>query len=250
MNNLRPDNIIFGLHAIQEALALPVSRITKIWMSDRRKDNRILSLINSARGHGIYPNKVSKEKLDKMVAGACHQGVIAHCKPLVILDQPDLFRLLDKLHEPPFLLILDCIQDPHNLGACMRTAEAAGVHAVIVPKNKASSITPVVLKISSGSAERLPFVQVTNLACFLRALRQNGVWLIGTSGKCNDTLFDVNLKGALAMILGAEGKGIRSLTRKYCDQIVYIPMHGHSESLNVSVAAGVCLFEASRQRNL
>ncbi len=250
MNNLRSNNIIFGLHTIQEALLLPVSRITEIWLSDRRKDIRISTLINSARGHGIHPNRVSKEKLDKIVAGACHQGVVAYCKPLGIFDESYLFELLNKLNEPPFLLILDCIQDPYNLGACIRTAEAAGVHAVIAPKNRASSITPVALKTSSGAAERLPFIRVTNLSYFLRELRQKGVWLVGTSGECNDALFDVNLKGALAIILGAESKGIRLLTRKCCDQVVRIPMKGCSESLNVSVAAGVCLFEASRQRNL
>ena len=250
LNNLRPNSMIFGFHAIHESLKLPVSRITEIWLSDRCQGSRVLALIKSARGHGIHLNRVSKGKLDKIVSNVRHQGVVAYCKPLHILDRFDLFSLLNKLNEPPFLLILDCIQDPHNLGACIRTAEAAGVHAVIAPKNGASGITPAVLKVSSGSAERLPFIQVSNLAHLLRELRQNGVWLVGTSGKCDNTLFDINLKGALAVVLGAESRGIRPLTRKYCDQVVYIPMRGGCESLNVSVAAGVCLFEARRQRNL
>jgi 23S rRNA (guanosine2251-2'-O)-methyltransferase len=244
------NDLIFGLHAIQAALEVPVSRVTEIWLSDERQDARISALIDAAKKHGIHLNKVAKEELDEMMPDARHQGGIARCKPLGNLDESDLFKLLDELNEPPFLLILDCVQDPHNLGACMRTAEAAGAHAVIAPKDRASGITPTALKVSSGAAERLPFIQVTNLARVLRELQQNGVWLVGTSGECNDTLFDVDLKGPLAVILGAEGKGIRRLTREHCDQVVYIPMKGGAESLNVSVAAGVCLFEASRQRNL
>jgi 23S rRNA (guanosine2251-2'-O)-methyltransferase len=185
-----------------------------------------------------------------MVPEGRHQGGVARCKPLGNLDESDLFRLLDNLNEPPFLLILDGVQDPHNLGACMRTAEAAGAHAVIAPKDRASAITATALKVSSGAAERLPFIQVTNLARVLRELKETGVWLVGTSGDSEETLFDADLKGPLAIILGAEGRGIRRLTREHCDHVIYIPMLGGAESLNVSVAAGVCLFEAVRQRNL
>jgi 23S rRNA (guanosine2251-2'-O)-methyltransferase len=167
---------------------------------------------------------------------------------LANLDETHLYQILDNLDESPFLLILDCVQDPHNLGACMRTAEAAGAHAVIAPKDRASSLTATALKVSSGAAERLPFIQVTNLARVLKELQQRGVWLVGTSGESDATLFDIDLKGPLGLILGAEGKGIRRLTRETCDQVVLIPMKGEAESLNVSVAAGVCLFEAARQR--
>ncbi len=229
---------------------MPVSRVTELWLADERDDARIDAIIKAAQKQKITVNKVEREQLDEMMPDARHQGGIARCKPLGNLDESDLFKLIDELDEPPFLLILDCVQDPHNLGACMRTAEAAGAHAVIAPKDRASSITATALKVSSGAAERLPFIQVTNLARVLRELQENGVWLVGTSGECENTLFDVELKGPLAIVLGAEGKGIRRLTREICDQVVYIPMKGGAESLNVSVAAGVCLFEASRQRNL
>jgi len=244
------NDLIFGLHAIQAALELPVTRVTEVWLADEREDARVTAIIGAAKQHGIVPQKVSREQLDEMMPDARHQGGIARCRPLGNLDETDLYKLLDDLNVPPLLLILDCVQDPHNLGACMRTAEAAGAHAVIAPKDRASGLTSTALKVSSGAAERLPFVQVTNLARVLRELQQRGVWLVGTSGDSETTLFDIDLKGPLAIILGAEGRGIRRLTRENCDQVVYIPMQGGAESLNVSVAAGVCLFEASRQRNL
>ncbi|NQY27169.1 MAG: 23S rRNA (guanosine(2251)-2'-O)-methyltransferase RlmB [Piscirickettsiaceae bacterium] len=244
-----PNDLIFGLHAIQAALELPTTRVTEIFIADERDDARIESLIEAAQPHGLKPQKVTREELDEMVPDAQHQGAIARCRPLDNLDETDLFKLIDELDVPPFLLILDCVQDPHNLGACMRSAEAAGAHAVIAPKDRASSLTATALKVSSGAAERLPFIQVTNLARVLRELQQNGVWIVGTSGDCETTLFEADLKGPLAIVLGAEGRGIRRLTRENCDQVMYIPMQGGAESLNVSVAAGVCLFEASRQRS-
>ena len=188
-----------------------------------------------------------------MAPDARHQGAIARCTPLKELDETDLFKLVEQLGDgdtAALLLILDGVQDPHNLGACLRTAEAAGAHAVIAPKDRASGLTSTAMKVSSGSAERLPFIQVTNLARVLRELQQLGVWLVGTSGDSESTLFEADLKGPLAVILGAEGRGIRRLTREHCDQVIYIPMQGGAESLNVSVAAGVCLFEAARQRSL
>jgi 23S rRNA (guanosine2251-2'-O)-methyltransferase len=249
-NDSTQSDLIFGLHAIQAALEVPTTRVTEIWLSDERQDARVSDLVAAAKKHGLQPHKISKEELDEMAPDARHQGSIARCKPLGNLDEADLFKVLDELNEPPFLLILDGVQDPHNLGACLRTAEAAGAHAVVAPKDRASGITPTALKVSSGAAERLPFIQVTNLARVLRELQQKGVWLVGTSGESEVTLFEVDLKGGLGIVLGAEGKGIRRLTREHCDQVVYIPMQGGAESLNVSVAAGVCLFEASRQRNL
>ncbi len=242
------NDLIFGLHAIQAALDVPVSRIKEIWLADERHDKRIDNIIAGAKKHNITIQKVSRDDLDEMLPNVQHQGGIAKSRPLKALDETDLFKLLDNLDEPPFLLILDGVQDPHNLGACMRTAEAAGAHAIIAPKDRASSLTHTALKVSSGAAERLPFIQITNLARVLRELKQYGVWLVGTSGDSEMTLFEADLKGPLAIVLGAEGKGIRRLTREHCDQTVYIPMKGGAESLNVSVAAGVCLFEASRQR--
>ncbi|MFT7235914.1 MAG: 23S rRNA (guanosine2251-2'-O)-methyltransferase [Methylophagaceae bacterium] len=246
-------NFIFGLHAIQAALELPVSRITEIWLADERHDDRIEAIVSAAKKQGIHPKKVSKTELDEMMPDARHQGGVAKCNPLKEVSETDLLKLIDDLIDAgtaPLLLILDGVQDPHNLGACLRTAEAAGAHAVIAPKDRASGLTATAMKVSSGSAERLPFVQVTNLARILRELQQAGVWLVGTSGDSESTLYDVELKGPLAIILGAEGRGIRRLTRESCDQVVHIPMHGGAESLNVSVASGVCLFEVARQRGL
>lgn len=245
------NDLVYGLHAIQAALSVEPTRVLEIWVSDERDDVRINEIIKAAEKHGIKPHKVAREELDEMAPDARHQGGIAKCKPLGNLGETDLINLLeqlDKADKVPFLLILDCVQDPHNLGACMRSAEAAGAHAVIAPKDRSSALTSTALKVSSGAAERLPFIQVTNLARVLRDLQQYGVWIVGTSGDCDTSLFEADLKGPLAIVLGAEGRGIRRLTRENCDQVMYIPMQGGAESLNVSVAAGVCLFEASRQR--
>jgi 23S rRNA (guanosine2251-2'-O)-methyltransferase len=250
-SNVTQSDLIFGLHAIQAALELPVSRVTEIYLADERHDARADALINAAKLHNITPKKVEREQLDEMAPDARHQGAIARCTPLKELNESDLFKLVEQLTDTaPLLLILDGVQDPHNLGACLRTAEAAGAHAVIAPKDRASGLTSTAMKVSSGSAERLPFFQVTNLARVLRELQELGVWLVGTSGDSESTLFEADFRGPLAIILGAEGRGIRRLTREHCDQVVYIPMKGGAESLNVSVAAGVCLFEAARQRNL
>jgi len=162
--------------------------------------------------------------------------------------EDDLFDILNSLQEPPFLLILDGVQDPHNLGACLRSADAAGVHAVIAPKDRAAPLTDTVRKVACGAAEHLPFVTLTNLARTLKRLKQAGLWLVGTADDAEQSLYEVDLKGPLALVMGAEGKGLRRLTRESCDFLVHIPMAGSVECLNVSVAAGVCLFEAARQR--
>lgn len=241
---------IFGFHAVQAALEASVSRVAEIWLADERFDSRVDAIVAAAKLHEVRLHKVSKAELDEKLPDSRHQGCIARVRPLDNLDEADLDRLLDDLIAPPLLLILDGVQDPHNLGACLRTAEAAGVHAVIAPKDRATSLTPTAIKVSSGAAERVSFVQVTNLARVLKELQQRGIWLVGTSGESEMTLYQADLKGPLGMVLGAEGKGIRRLTREYCDQVVFIPMRGLAESLNVSVAAGVCLFEADRQRRL
>lgn len=229
---------------------MPVSRIKEIWLAADRQDQRVEQLLESARAQGIVVHKAERDTVDKIAPDVQHQGCAARCKPLESLDEKGLLSLVDKLDEPAFLLILDGVQDPHNLGACLRTAEAAGVHAVVAPKDRASGLTATAVKISSGAAERVPFAQVTNIARLMKDLQQMGVWLVGTSGEADTTLFEADLKGPLAIILGAEGKGIRRLTRDNCDQVMLIPMQGETESLNVSVAAGVCLFEAYRQRHL
>ena len=167
---------------------------------------------------------------------------------VVAKNEDDLFTLLESLHEPPFLLVLDGVQDPHNLGACLRSADAAGVHAVVAPKDRSVSLTETVRKIACGAAENLPFVTVTNLARTLKHLKEAGLWLVGTADESEQSLYDIDLTGPLALVMGAEGKGLRRLTRVTCDFLVHIPMAGTVECLNVSVATGVCLFEAVRQR--
>jgi len=212
-SNATTNDLIFGLHAIQAALELPVSRVTEIYLADERHDARADALINAAKQHGISVNKIEREQLDEMAPDARHQGAIARCTPLKELGETDLFNLVEQLSDggtAALLLILDGVQDPHNLGACLRTAEAAGAHAVIAPKDRASGLTSTAMKVSSGSAERLPFIQVTNLARVLRELQQLGVWLVGTSGDSESTLFEADLKGPLAMILGAIASGVPS----------------------------------------
>lgn len=235
---------------MQAALDVPVSRIKEIWLAADRQDQRVDALLSAAEAQGVVVHKAERETLDKIAPSVQHQGCAARCKPLESLDEKGVLDLVENLDEPAFLLILDGVQDPHNLGACLRTAEAAGVHAVVAPKDRASGLTATAVKISSGAAERVPFAQVTNLSRLIKDLQQLGVWLIGTSGDAQQSLFDVNLKGPVALVLGAEGKGIRRLTRENCDEVIYIPMKGEAESLNVSVAAGVCLFEGYRQRLL
>jgi len=180
-----------------------------------------------------------------------HQGIVAEVKVQQAGNETALESLLTHIEEAPFLLILDGVQDPHNLGACLRSAEAAGVHAVIAPKDNACGLTATVRKVSSGASEQIPFILVTNLARTLRQLQDNGVWVVGTAlHHSSRSIYETDLKGPLALVLGAEERGIRRLTAETCDSLIHIPMAGSVESLNVSVATGICLFEALRQRNL
>ncbi|WP_455198376.1 23S rRNA (guanosine(2251)-2'-O)-methyltransferase RlmB, partial [Kaarinaea lacus] len=177
-----------------------------------------------------------------------HQGVVASAIAPRVLSESELDTLLDKLTDPPFLLVLDGVTDPHNLGACLRSADAAGIQAVITTKDRSASLTPTAVKVASGAAQTVPFVQVTNLARCLRNLKDRGIWLAGLDGEAEQSLYDTDLSGPLAIVMGAEGKGLRRLSREHCDYLARIPMAGTVESLNVSVATGVCLFEAHRQR--
>lgn len=240
----------YGLHAVRAALEQPATPVLSLWLDQGRTDQALqeLAKLALARGLELYP--VLREDLDSLVPGARHQGVVARCSAQPMLTEEGLFALLDNLKAPPLVLILDGVQDPHNLGACLRTAEAAGVHAVVAPKDRAVGLTAVVRKVASGAAERVPFVQVTNLARVMRELRKAGLWLVGTVANGAQSLYKTDLKGPLAVVLGAEDRGLRRLTREHCDCLVQIPMSGAVESLNVSVAAGVCLFEAQRQRGI
>jgi 23S rRNA (guanosine2251-2'-O)-methyltransferase len=201
-----------------------------------------------AREAGITVRQQERDALDKVAGGANHQGAVALVRAPTARGGHDLDAVLDAVDGPALLLILDGVTDPHNLGACLRSADGAGAHAVIAPKDKAVGLTPVAVKVASGAAESVPFVQVTNLARTLEALKQRGIWLIGTDGEAPATVFETDLRGPVGLVLGSEGKGMRRLTREHCDLLVRLPMQGRVESLNVSVAAGICLYEALRQR--
>ncbi len=242
--------IIFGLHSVRTALKHE-GAVTELWVEAKRHDRRIRELLQLAKEIGLQATKIPRHELDALApAGANHQGVVASTKSPAALGEASLKALLNRLDVPPFLLVLDGVQDPHNLGACLRSADAAGIHAVIAPKDRSAGLGPTVCKVACGAAESVPFVQVTNLARTLRWLQDEaGVWLIGMAGESEANLFQTDLKGSLALIMGGEEKGMRRLTREACDAMVKLPMAGQIESLNVSVAAGVALFEAVRQRS-
>ncbi|GAB4353745.1 MAG: 23S rRNA (guanosine(2251)-2'-O)-methyltransferase RlmB [Gammaproteobacteria bacterium] len=242
-------SLIYGFHAVLGALEHEPDQLERLYIDRDRKDQRMRELTAAARRAGVAIERVSREALDARVSGGRHQGVIAQAAVAMARGEESLERLLGGLSEAPFLLVLDGVQDPHNLGAVLRTAAAAGVHAVIAPRDRAVGLTAAVRKVASGAAEGVPFVQVTNLARTLQALQRRGLWIVGAAGDSESTLFDADLRGPLALVMGGEGKGLRRLTRQCCDLLVRIPMTDLVESLNVSVAAGICLFEALRQRS-
>jgi 23S rRNA (guanosine2251-2'-O)-methyltransferase len=228
--------------------ALRAGRVEMLWLEAGRHDGRIERLVAVAHEQGVPVHRASQAELDHLLQGLSHQGAVARCKRAASWAEEQLESILCGRNQPLFLLILDGVQDPHNLGACLRTADAAGVHAVMAPKDRAVGLTPVVRKVASGAAEHIPFIPVTNLARTLRALKDRGLWLVGAAGDAPQSLYDTDLTGPLALVLGGEGKGLRRLTREHCDTLVRIPMLGSVESLNVSVATAICLYEALRQR--
>ncbi|MFN4290825.1 MAG: 23S rRNA (guanosine(2251)-2'-O)-methyltransferase RlmB [Permianibacter sp.] len=239
---------IFGVHAVSSLLEAAPERIIRLYVLDGRDDHKLQAVLRRAEALDVSIARRDRKALDQLTDGAVHQGVVAECKPAPQLREDDLDALLDRL-DAPLLLVLDGITDPHNLGACLRTADAAGVHAVIAPKDRSAALNPTVRKVACGAAERVPFITVTNLARTLRLLKDRNVWVVGTAGEASDSIYQSKLTGALALVMGAEGEGMRRLTREHCDQLVHIPMFGTVSSLNVSVATGVCLFEAVRQRS-
>lgn len=239
---------IFGVHAVSSLLEAAPERIIRLYVLDGRDDHKVQAVLRRAEALDVSIARRDRKALDQLTDGAVHQGVVAECKPAPQLREDDLETLLDRL-DAPLLLVLDGITDPHNLGACLRTADAAGVHAVIAPKDRSAALNPTVRKVACGAAERVPFITVTNLARTLRLLKERNVWVVGTAGEASDSIYQSKLTGALALVMGAEGEGMRRLTREHCDQLVHIPMFGTVSSLNVSVATGVCLFEAVRQRS-
>jgi 23S rRNA (guanosine2251-2'-O)-methyltransferase len=238
---------VFGWHAVDAVLRKQPERLQQVWIQTGRQDKRVKSVTDSLDQLGVGWQVVHRRELDERVSGV-HQGIVAAVAESREWSEDDLFAQLAGSDKPPFLLVLDGVTDPHNLGACLRTADAVGIQAVIVPKDKSATLTPVARKVACGAAETVPFVRVTNLARCLRALQERGVWLVGTAGEAEATLYQADFKGPVALVMGAEGKGMRRLTREHCDQLINIPMLGHVDSLNVSVATGVCLYEALRQR--
>jgi 23S rRNA (guanosine2251-2'-O)-methyltransferase len=243
----RDGALVHGINAVESVLAHDPERVLTLWVDAGRDDRRLGALVEQAKALGISVQPTSRKALDRRVPDGRHQGVVADYRPPPPLGEAEL---LDRVEAAtaPLLLVLDGVTDPHNLGACMRTAAAAGALAVVAPRDRAASLTPAARKAASGAAEVVPFVAVTNLARTLASLKQLGVWVIGTSGDAEQDLYAQDLRGSTALVLGAEGAGMRRLTAEACDLLVRIPISESMESLNVSVAAGVCLFEAVRQR--
>jgi 23S rRNA (guanosine2251-2'-O)-methyltransferase len=241
-------NLVYGLHAIGAVIDRAPERLLELWVSQPRDDARTRNLIERAQAVGVRVQAVGSDALHKLAGDVVHQGAVAAVRPLKPWNEDDLGGALSQITGDPLLLVLDGVTDPHNLGACLRTADAAGVHAVIIPKDRAATVDGVVRKVAAGAAEFVPVAAVTNLARTLDMLKEREIWVVGTDGDAAQSLYSCDLKRPLAMVLGAEGSGMRRLTRERCDFLVRIPMAGQVASLNVSVAAGVALFEACRQR--
>lgn len=237
-------NIIFGIHAVESAIRYNTKNIIDVYCDESRRDQRLTTLITLAKKNHVCTHLVDSKKLKVLADDAQHQGVVAMIKNNLNYNENELPQFI---HDNAFLLILDGVQDPHNLGAVLRTANAAGVDAIIAPKDNSTDITPVVRKVASGAAETTPFIQVVNLSRTIQMLQKKGVWIYGLDEHGEQTIYDANFKGALAIIMGAEGTGLRRLTKKHCDHLLTIPMNGTVESLNVSVATGIVLYEVIRQ---
>lgn len=240
---------VHGLHAAEAVLKGRPEAVVRIYAQDSRQDARLGAVLQAAGNLGLTIERCDGELLDKLSHDGVHQGVCIDMMPSQPKSESELWQLLDTV-AVPLLLILDGVQDPHNLGACLRSADAAGVHAVIAPRDRAAGLTATARKVATGAAEFVPFFQVGNLSRCLAQLETRGIWRIGTDGETELQYSDCDFKVPTALVLGSEGKGLRRLTREHCDQLVAIPMAGTVQSLNVSVAAGVCLFEAVRQRGL
>ncbi|ACT05647.1 RNA methyltransferase, TrmH family, group 3 [Dickeya chrysanthemi Ech1591] len=239
--------IIYGIHAVKALLEQDPQRFLEVFILKGREDRRLQPLIAELEAGGIAVQVANRQWLDDKVEGAVHQGIVARVKEGRQYQENDLPGLLAAL-ATPFLLVLDGVTDPHNLGACLRSADAAGVHAVIVPRDRSAQLNATAKKVACGAAETVPLIRVTNLARTLRFLQEQNIWIVGTAGEADHTLYQSKLTGPLALVMGAEGEGMRRLTREHCDELISIPMAGSVSSLNVSVATGICLFEAVRQR--
>ena len=238
--------LLFGFHAVTVRLKVAPKSIRELHVDASRHDQRMKQFLAKVEEAGLRVIESDDDRLQQMAGTHRHQGVVARVD--AVQQARSLDDLLDELTEPALLLVLDGVTDPHNLGACLRVADGAGAHAVIAPKDHAVGINATVAKVASGAAETVPYFMVTNLARTLGELKERNIWVMGTAGEAEKSIYQVDLKGPTALVLGAEGPGMRQLTRKTCDELVHIPMKGAVDSLNVSVASGVCLYEALRQR--
>jgi 23S rRNA (guanosine2251-2'-O)-methyltransferase len=239
--------LVCGLNAVLAALRAHPERVEELWLAAERGDARTRAIADAAHAADIAVHSATRKELDRLAAGVRHQGVVAYYRAPA-RQVGDWHAVLDGVQGPPLLLVLDGVQDPHNLGACLRSADAAGAHAVFVPKDNTAPLSAVARRAAAGAAETVPLVAVTNLARTLAELKERGVWIYGADQEAEQSLSQTDLKGPAAMVLGGEGTGLRRLTREHCDVLVRIPMTGTVGSLNVSVAAGICLYEAVRQR--
>lgn len=241
--------LVCGLHAVKSALEADPDAVVSLLLDRKRRDKRLQSVQDIAKRHHVPVEYVHRDELDERAEGQVHQGVVLLTKASALFHEQDIARLLEEAGPNPLVLVLDGVTDPHNLGACLRTADAAGVALVIAPKDRAVGLNATVRKAASGAAERLPFIPVTNLSRTLKQLQQAGLWVTGTAMQ-GESLYEADLAGPRVIVMGSEGRGMRRLTRECCDQLVHIPMQGSVESLNVSVASAVVLYEAVRQRIL
>lgn len=241
--------LLYGQHAVRAALRYDPQRIHEAWVETRRRDGRGRRLREQLEALDCVLHTVSRRELDRLTDGAAHQGVVVRYQGDAPRGDRALGQMLDRLDEEPFLLVLDQVQDPHNLGACLRIADGAGCHGVVAPRDRAVGLTSAVHKVASGATHTVPFYQVTNLARSLAGLRERGIWLVGAADEATIPVYTVDLTGPLGLVLGAEEQGLRRLTREACDTLMRIPMQGTVASLNVSVATGICVFEARRQRD-
>ena len=245
MKREKEPRVVFGFHAVLARLRADPKSVVEIFLDETRNDARGKDLAAAAERSGVRVMRVPTKRLDGFYGGGRHQGVVARVQVKSVGDNLD--DILSAI-ENPLLLVLDGVTDPHNLGACLRVANAAGAHAVIAPKDRSAGITPAVSKVASGAAESTPYLMVTNLARTLDDIKERNIWVVGADERAEKTLYEADLPASIAWVLGAEGEGMRRLTRESCDLLVRIPMGGDVESLNVSVSAGVCLFESVRRR--
>jgi 23S rRNA (guanosine2251-2'-O)-methyltransferase len=241
---------LFGLHSVKAALDYSPRKIQKAWVDSGRQDKRLTQALDDLLTLGIEPEKVDRKRLDRLADSGNHQGIVIEVEMPGELSESDLKTAVENLSETALFLVLDNVQDPHNFGACLRTADATGVHGVIITKDNATGITPTVCKVASGAAETVPVYQVTNLSRTLRWLKGEGLWIMGAAGDTAQTVYKTDFTVPMALVVGAEGRGLRRLTKEQCDVLVAVPMLGQVESLNLSVATGVLLYETVRQRLL